>query len=159
MMKTQQQGFTLIEIVIALVILGILMAIAIPSYQNYLTKTRRTDAKTALMELSQLQETYFADNNRYAGSDSGDPFNQLNAERHGFVLKDGKFYSKEGFYRLDFTRVSDTYFQIKAYPEGIQADGEEDLGKQCNIFIIESTGKREIEGTTNNKGNVKDCWG
>ncbi|HET9108841.1 MAG TPA: prepilin-type N-terminal cleavage/methylation domain-containing protein, partial [Steroidobacteraceae bacterium] len=44
-------GFTLIELMIAVVVVAILMAIAVPSYESYVEKSRRTDAKTALLDL------------------------------------------------------------------------------------------------------------
>ncbi len=60
------RGFTLIELVVAMVIAAILAAIAIPSYNNYVRKGRRTDAKSALLDMASLEERYFTTNNVYS---------------------------------------------------------------------------------------------
>jgi type IV pilus assembly protein PilE len=58
-------GFTLIELMIAVAIVGILAAIALPAYQNSIIKGRRAQGRTALLELAQAQERYFTANNQY----------------------------------------------------------------------------------------------
>lgn len=67
-MRIRTSGFTLLELMITLVIVAILAAVAIPSYQQYVTKARRTDATTALLQLAAAQEKYFLSNNQYATS-------------------------------------------------------------------------------------------
>ncbi len=59
------RGFTLIELVIAITIIGLLAAIAIPAYNNSMTKTRRADGQSALMDIMAKQERYFTENNTY----------------------------------------------------------------------------------------------
>ena len=60
------RGFTLIELLITLVIVSILLAIALPSYQSHLQKGRRAEAKALLQEIAGLQERYYTTNNTYA---------------------------------------------------------------------------------------------
>jgi type IV pilus assembly protein PilE len=64
MKKTR--GFTLIELIIGITIVGILMAIAVPSYQNHLRKGRRAEAQAFLMQVSQRQQQYLLDARTYA---------------------------------------------------------------------------------------------
>lgn len=66
----RQRGFTLIELVIAMVIASILAAIAIPSYTSYIMKSRRTEAKSALLNLASLEERFFSTNNTYSTTPS-----------------------------------------------------------------------------------------
>lgn len=58
-------GFTLVELMIVVVIIGVLASIAIPSYQQYVIKAARSQAKGGMLNISQLQERYFTNNNGY----------------------------------------------------------------------------------------------
>ncbi|MBC7498971.1 MAG: prepilin-type N-terminal cleavage/methylation domain-containing protein [Herminiimonas sp.] len=62
-------GFTLIELVITVAIIGILAAIALPSYEYAVRKARRTEARTALTQLMQSEERYLSVRNRYIAFD------------------------------------------------------------------------------------------
>jgi type IV pilus assembly protein PilE len=66
--RGQAAGFTLIELMIVVAIVGILSAIALPSYRQYVLKANRQDAQAILMETSQFMERYFTTNNAYTGS-------------------------------------------------------------------------------------------
>lgn len=59
-------GFTLMELMIAVVIVGILAAVALPSYNSYLVKSRRTAAQGYLMDVAQRQQQYLSDTRTYA---------------------------------------------------------------------------------------------
>ncbi len=62
---TQEDGFTLLELMIVVVVVAILAAIALPSYQDALRKGNRADAKAILMETAQYMERYYTTNNAY----------------------------------------------------------------------------------------------
>ncbi len=66
MRKFASRGFTLIELMITVVIIGILAAITYPSYRSYLTQTRRSDAQIGLTQAANQQERFFTECNWYA---------------------------------------------------------------------------------------------
>lgn len=65
-MKYQAKGFTLMEVMIVVAIIGILAAIAYPSYQDHLRKGRRASAQSYLLDLANRQEQFLIDNRSYA---------------------------------------------------------------------------------------------
>jgi type IV pilus assembly protein PilE len=66
--KSSQSGFTLIEIMIVVVIVGILTAIAVPAYQQYILRTFRDSAKACLAQHAQFLERYYSTNLTYVGA-------------------------------------------------------------------------------------------
>jgi type IV pilus assembly protein PilE len=66
--KTRASGFTLIEVMIVVAIIGILSAVAYPAYGRYLVKNTRVAAQVHLMDLAQAEAQYLADSRSYAAS-------------------------------------------------------------------------------------------
>lgn len=65
----KEKGFTLLELMIAVAIIGILAAIAVPNYQRYLIKSNRSVAQSYMLSISNAQEQYLLDNRSYADPD------------------------------------------------------------------------------------------
>lgn len=74
-MKSRLAGFTLLELLIAVAILGILASIAIPSYQSYIRKSRRADAIVALSRIQLAEEKWRANNTTYGDMTTGSSSN------------------------------------------------------------------------------------
>ena len=72
--RRMQQGFTLMELMIVVAIVGILAAVALPSYRSYIARAARVEAQTELLELASLQEKIFLNSANYAFSVSN-PYN------------------------------------------------------------------------------------
>jgi type IV pilus assembly protein PilE len=100
------RGFTLIEVMIAVVIIGILAAIALPAYQEYVRQSRRADGQAALMALQLAQEKFRANNTTYAAS----------AAALGVAST-----STEGHYAISVTANSAVGYSASADPQGVQA--------------------------------------
>ncbi|HXN14903.1 MAG TPA: type IV pilin protein [Usitatibacter sp.] len=65
-MQRSKQGFTLVELMFVVAVIGILVAIAIPAYTSAVVKTNRSAAESALMDIAQRQQQYLLDNRSYA---------------------------------------------------------------------------------------------
>jgi type IV pilus assembly protein PilE len=83
-------GFSLIELMIVVMIVGILMAISIPAYQGYVLRSHRTDAHSSLLDIAARQERHIAQYNRYADDITADDETGLNMAAN----------SREGYYTL-----------------------------------------------------------
>src|SRR5665647_2167849 len=87
------KGFTLIEMMIVVAIVGILAAVALPSYRNHIIRATRVQAQTELLELAGLQEKIFLNSNNYAFSVTA-AYNGTSAGGLGLTsgqTKDGRY--------------------------------------------------------------------
>jgi len=151
------QGFTLIELLIAVIIVGIVAAIALPSYTKQVAKSRRVDAKVALVELAQLQENHLADHNQFANN-LGTGTGGLKAEKYGFQKKNcsnqpiSDYRSKDCYYKLGISQVTgDGGFTLTATAVEKQADD-----KDCSQLKINAKGEKS--GYNENNTENDDCW-
>jgi type IV pilus assembly protein PilE len=74
-MQANGRGFTLVELIVTVAIASILMAIAVPGYRQFVQRSNRTDATTALLAIAAAQEKFYMQNNTYAseGQRAGAP--------------------------------------------------------------------------------------
>lgn len=79
-------GFTLIELMITVAIVGILAAIAYPSYTQYVERARRQEAISAMLEVQQFAERFFTENRTYVGSNAALPATLARAPREGSTI-------------------------------------------------------------------------
>ncbi len=125
--KSSGRGFTLIELMLVLLVIGVLVAIAYPSFVDQVRKSRRADAIAALTSVQQAQERWRANNPAYA------PFNSAAAESaaNGLAAVPTKYYSLsiQGLSPTTYTLVAsalDTSSQVhdeNCQQIGVRASG------------------------------------
>lgn len=141
-------GFTLIELMVVVVIVGILATIAYPSYNRYMIQTRRSDAHTALTRIAAAQEKFFTDCNWYA-TQFGTPRNCGTGPASGVLGVNGGL-STDGHYQLAIVSATATAFTISAGP----APGSPQVADtECTAFTLTSTGAKGALGS-----NTSRCW-
>lgn len=141
--RNATRGFTLIELMIVLVIIAILAAVALPSYQNSLVKTWRNKATGCLTEMAQGMERRFTSTISYEGP-AGTPD----------ILPPNSCTVEDGMatrYAFDFVATpTANQFTLRATPQGDQAARD----ALCAVLTIDQTGLRATTGT----GDVNLCW-
>jgi len=139
----RQQGVTLIELMVVVVILGILAAIAYPSYRAQVMRSHRSDAKIALERAAQTIERCYTNSQpkTYAGCA---PMAAVTA---------GTAASDNGYYAIDFSVVPDTTtFTLRATAVGGQLSDTD-----CRAFTLNSINARGAT-TAANADNTAACW-
>lgn len=119
-------GFTLIELMIVVAILGIIAVVAVPTYQDYIRKARRADAKGVLLELQLAEERWRATSPSYtsAMTDLG-------------YTGAGPYLSPDGYYTLAINAANATSFQISA----TAAAGSSQAGDTgCTVLTVNQNG-------------------
>ncbi len=134
---SKQIGFTLIELMVAVAILGFLAAVALPSYQNYVRQSNRSVAKAILLENAQFMEQFYTENNRYDQTLGAVavalPIAQ--SPRTGVIQ-----------YNITVATPAPTAFTLSAAPVGSMA------GDVCGTLTLTNTG---VQGSA---GTVANCW-
>lgn len=130
-------GFTLVELLIALLVMGILTAIAYPSYTNYVLRSQRKDAHATLMQDQTIMERCYAQNFSYSGACTGLPtFPQTSAQ---------------GYYRVALSNVTATTYTLTATPLGVQT-----RDTTCASLIVNQANQKTAFDTSGTAQPT--CW-
>ncbi|MCC5810792.1 MAG: prepilin-type N-terminal cleavage/methylation domain-containing protein [Ectothiorhodospiraceae bacterium] len=135
---SQQSGFTLIELMITVMIIGIIAAIAYPRYQVHVQNTRMATAQGELMELAQRLERHYSINNTYLVNGNAPDLSQApwfnESPREGNVVA----------YNLTITNAGANSYTLNATPAGPQ------VGHRCGTLTLAHNGQRNAAQA--------DCW-
>ena len=145
MIRRLHKGFTLIELMIVMVVISVLAAIALPSYNSYVMRAKRSAARTAIQNMAQQQERYFTQNNTYLTVNAG------GTPPSGWANWVGDAYA---------TRTHDLTVTVTAAATTLAAayvisaapgNGFNDTG--CGTLTLTSTG---VQSQTT--GSTQECW-
>ncbi len=134
-MKTAQQGFTLIEVMIVVAIIGILAAIAYPSYDEYVKRGNRTEGQAFLSDVAARQERYFSQNNAYTTDTSKLGLSNANSPTSKYTITLASGGTDDGGYLLTATQqFGDT---------------------KCGNLTLNALGEK---GRTGTGKTLEECW-
>jgi type IV pilus assembly protein PilE len=146
-------GFSLIELMVVVAIASILVAVAVPSYLYEVRKSRRTDAKTALLDLAGREERYFSTNN-YAYTTS---LTSLGYSPTTFPLTLGSGYYQITTANFTVTTGSSTVLPTYSITATTMTGTDQAKDTTCASFTVTNTGTQ----TSLNSGGTdttSTCW-
>jgi type IV pilus assembly protein PilE len=132
-----KKGFTLVELMIVIAIIGVVAAFAYPSYEAYVVRSKRTDGMAALMNAMNAMERYRATNMSYVGAAADVTFESS-------VPADGG----TPYYDISLSNVGATTYTLTATPQNSMA------GKDGPLTITQAG----IKTWTDENGSTQNCW-
>jgi type IV pilus assembly protein PilE len=146
-------GFTLIEVLIVVAIVAILAALAYPSYQDHLTRSRRTEAQSMLMLVGSRQEEFHADNRTFT----------VDMKELGFAAD--PVITENGFYQVDAVACGTEVNQTIAtcFVATATRIGRQTVDIACGDFTLDSRGDRGVTNYSGEDGKTPapeptNCW-
>ncbi len=137
------RGFTLIELMITMTIIGILAAIAYPGYQRHVVKTQRNAATACLMQYTQFMERYYTTQLTYDYASRGDPDPELGCALEGRMPDN---------YLFEVVNPTVTAYTVRAVPT--TAFSARDT--RCGTLSINQAAQRTAG--SNSTADIRYCW-
>jgi len=144
--RLKMRGMTLIELLVVIGVLGVLSAIAVPTYRKYLLRAQRSEAKIALLQLQTAQEKYYLQYNTY----TDDVTVASTAETPGLGLPGTSETNKYDIVVTELGAGGQSYTATASPHKG----GGQTDDKDCANFTITERGVRGISGTK----TPEFCW-
>jgi type IV pilus assembly protein PilE len=139
-----KRGFTLIELLITVAVVGILAAIAYPSYVEQVKRSNRADARAALLENAQFLERNFTEANRY----------DKDASNNDVTLPIGSSpRTGAALYNISASTLTSSSFTLTASP----ISGERMDGDGCGSLTLNNLGVKGLSGASSGY-DVERCW-
>jgi type IV pilus assembly protein PilE len=143
----RQRGITLLELMVVVAIVGIISAIAYPSYTQFIVKSKRTASTAVLLQIAARQQQYFMDNKQYATD-----LSSLGFAASSFMINDDGSPVSSGSgkrtYKITLYGATASAYTVQAIPELGQASHDTD----CGTMTLTNAGVKGQSGSGDN------CW-
>lgn len=141
------KGVTLVELLVVIVIIGILMSVAVPSYRQYTQRANRAEAKSMVLQAAASQERFYLTNATYANGVAA----LTDAPPNGLGLLDE---SPSGNYTMTIQGNAVTHTITVTAQNGQSADTD------CDVFGMDERGRRYggPGPVMDDASNDPDCW-
>ena len=143
-----QRGVTLIELIVTIAIVAIIAGLAFPSYEHYTRKTKRSVAKTALLEVRSRMENFMLNNKTYTDdlTDLGYGASPFYVDRQGKAVAQA-----DSIYTVAVDAADATSYTLSATPINAQANDTD-----CALFTVDELGQKAAEKS--NGDATEKCW-
>jgi type IV pilus assembly protein PilE len=152
------RGFTLLELMIVVAVIALLVAVALPSYQEQIRKSKRAEAKAALLKAAQFEERFYTSWGEGGQAKYSSDLGLLFGIGTGTQVRSGED-PRQGSYdlRIDPDPVSNRYedgFKLTATPRGAGIFDD----PVCGPLMLDNVGNRTFGPSPNGKGTKDTCW-
>ena len=149
------RGFTLIEVMIVVAIVAILSMIAMPSYQEYVRRSKRTEAEGILMEAAQFMQRYYSANDRYTAvvdTTTDEVVQEIDdVSILPLSLRQSPKSGSANYTIAVLARTTPPSYTLKATRTGSMT------GDKCGTLVLNGQGVKGMEGATTGL-TAADCW-
>lgn len=148
----QQQGFTLIELMIVVAIIAVIAGIGYPSYTQYVTKAKRSAMQGYMMQIASREEQYLADARTYATlATLGMTQPAETVGKYNEAVVTVVTATTDAGY---IAGVALPQYIITATPIGAQLAND----TKCGILTLNSVGTKNVKNGTGSASEIADCW-
>jgi prepilin-type N-terminal cleavage/methylation domain-containing protein len=147
--KKKDEGFTLIELLVVIIIIGILSAIALPSFLNQASKARQSEARTNVGAMNRAQQSYYLENQTFANGIADLQIGIANSDNYNYTANSTAPTTKIGNYAL--ARNAD----LKGYAGGVFKTGDSTLAILCEANAAALGAPSEPSNATNCAANSR----
>jgi type IV pilus assembly protein PilE len=148
-------GFTIVELMIVVAIIGLLAGIGVPSYRDYVNKSKRAEAKAALTAAAARLERFYSVNNCYPSAACGSPLatDSVSALAAAGIQAFSGDNASKAYYNISLTFAAQT-FTVTASPKSPHVD------TLCGNLTLSNTGRKwtQSNGTSDDTTLVPNCW-